>query len=49
MLIGAKSESTQTTSVSGSTMDCIYYGVISTKGTYQFCFNNGALESKSRY
>ncbi len=48
-LIGAKPESTQTTSVAGSTIDCIYYGVISTKGTYQFCFTNGALDSKSKY
>jgi hypothetical protein len=48
-LIGAKPESTQTSSVAGSTMDCIYYGVISTKGTYQFCFTNGALNSKSKY
>jgi hypothetical protein len=48
-LIGAKPESTQTTVISGTTNDCIYYGAISAKGTYQFCFTNTKLESKSKY
>jgi hypothetical protein len=48
-LIGAKPESTQTTVISGTTNDCIYYGAISAKGTYQFFFTNTKLESKSKY
>lgn len=28
---------------------CIYYGILSQNGSYQFCFDNGALSSKSRY
>ena len=48
-LIGAKPESTDNTSVSGLTDQCIYYGVLSSKGSYQFCFSNGALNEKSSY
>lgn len=41
----------QTTEVEGLTMDCIYYPV---EGgdileSYQFCFDNGSLSSKSSY
>jgi hypothetical protein len=28
---------------------CIYYGILSQNGSYQFCFDNGKLVSKSRY
>lgn len=44
-LVG-KPESKTSTSVSGLTMDCWDYGVLSTNGTYQFCFSNGKLDSK---
>jgi hypothetical protein len=48
-IIGVAPQSTDSNSVAGETLNCIYYGVLSTKGTYQFCFTNGRLSSKSRY
>jgi outer membrane protein assembly factor BamE (lipoprotein component of BamABCDE complex) len=44
-----KPESTDETTVSGSTMECWYYGILAQSGSYQFCFSNGKLDSKSRY
>jgi hypothetical protein len=44
-----KEESADSQSISGTTMDCLYYGILSSKGSYQFCFENGKLFSKSRY
>jgi outer membrane protein assembly factor BamE (lipoprotein component of BamABCDE complex) len=32
----------------GMRMDCWYYGVLAER-SWQFCFNNGRLESKNRY
>jgi hypothetical protein len=48
-VIGVAPESTDSNSVAGETLNCIYYGVLSTNGTYQFCFTNGKLTDKSRY
>src|SRR5262245_54623245 len=44
-----KPQSTDSTTVSGSTMNCWYYGVLASSATYQFCFENGRLATKSRY
>lgn len=44
-----KPESTDYQEVQGLTMECWYYGVLSQSGSYQFCFENGKLASKSRY
>jgi outer membrane protein assembly factor BamE (lipoprotein component of BamABCDE complex) len=44
-----KPESTDETSVSGLNMECWYYGILAQSGSYQFCFSNGKLDSKSRY
>lgn len=47
-LLGADPESTDETSVEGFTLECWYYGILASGGTYQFCFDNGRLSSKSR-
>lgn len=47
-LVG-KPESTDFQQVTGLKMSCWYYGVLSSNGSYQFCFENGRLASKSRY
>jgi outer membrane protein assembly factor BamE (lipoprotein component of BamABCDE complex) len=45
-----KPESTDSTEVGGFKQTCWYYGVLSQKGSYQFCFNGkNRLEAKSRY
>lgn len=42
-------ESTDVTNVQDLTMECWYYGILALgSGTYQFCFENGALSEKSR-
>lgn len=46
--IGAEPESEDEVVVGNSTLKCIYYGILSSEGTYQFCFDNGRLSSKSR-
>jgi hypothetical protein len=47
-LIGAEPESENETVSGGQTLSCIYYGVLASEGTYQFCFEDGRLFSKSR-
>jgi hypothetical protein len=46
-----ESSDDQTVGGYGSTLNssCIYYGVLSQNGSYQFCFDNGQLTAKSRY
>lgn len=43
-----KPESTDHMESEGMRLDCWYYGVLAEK-SWQFCFNNGKLESKNRY
>lgn len=47
-IIGAEPQDQDETAVQGMTMSCWYYGILSAEGMYQFCFNNGRLETKSR-
>lgn len=47
-IIGAEPERTDETTIEGLTMNCWYYGILAQSGTYQFCFQNGRLSSKSR-
>lgn len=44
-------EDEQTTETDGLTMDCIYYPVKDGEflDSYQFCFDNGVLSSKSKW
>lgn len=44
-----KPESTDFQEVEGLRMECWYYGVLAESGSYQFCFQNDKLSSKSRY
>lgn len=44
-----KPERTDETQVNDLSMECWYYGILSADGSYQFCFDNGKLASKSRY
>lgn len=44
-----KPERTDETQVNGLRMECWYYGVLSANGSYQFCFQNGKLSTKSRF
>lgn len=46
--IGAEPERTDETQVQDLTMECWYYGILAESGTYQFCFSNGKLSTKSR-
>ena len=43
-----KPENSDRMEVEGMKMDCWYYGVLAER-SWQFCFNNGKLESKNRY
>ena len=47
-IIGSDPESKDNTEVNGSTFNCIYYGVLA-DNTYQFCFSDDKLTTKSIY
>ena len=42
-------ESTSSNKVENLEVECWYYGVVGTSGTYQFCFVDGRLRSKVAY
>jgi outer membrane protein assembly factor BamE (lipoprotein component of BamABCDE complex) len=44
-----KPDSTQHLESGGLVSDMWYYGTLSTKGSYQFAFDNGVLTSKNRW
>lgn len=44
-----KPDSTQHFESGGSSDDTWYYGTLSSKGSYQFAFENGRLRAKNRY
>lgn len=47
-IIGGKPESVDETDIGGLSMECWYYGVLSSDSTYQFCFEGNRLSTKSR-
>jgi hypothetical protein len=42
-------ESANSAMLNGELQRCVYYEVLSESGTYQFCFAEGALNSKHKY
>lgn len=47
-IIGGEPESTSDMDVNGLSMECWYYGVLSSDGSYQFCFEGNRLSTKSK-
>ena len=35
--------------VEGLELECLYYGIAATSGSYQFCFSDGRLATKARF
>jgi hypothetical protein len=44
-----KPERTNVTEVQGFKQTCWYYGILSSKGSYQLCFEHSKLTAKNRY
>ena len=47
-LVG-EAEATTSAAVEGLALECWYYGIAGTTGSYQFCFSGGRLQSKWRF